>query len=179
MCYHPTAPERDAAMILHVDFEHFASTVARLLESKEAFLYDQSGTIAVSAAHPDRKIIVGSTLRGDVLEVRGTLENAGFTVFEGEWGESGEWPSDRMVEEPVYVAAIAYHSREKTPGLWVDAFPALPSTATALRAFYDELESNGEIAEVSFEEFVRAANPNVVILGPNEMRNYLKEKNGC
>jgi len=123
--------------------------------------------------------VVGSTLRGTSGEVRRKLELAGFEVFEGEWGEAGEWPSDRMVEEPIYIAAIAYRSRERTPGLWVDAYPALPTNATALRTFYDELSTNGEILEISFEEFVRAANPNVVILGPNELQNFVKDKAGC
>jgi len=163
-------------MILHVDFEQFIPTVQRVLQAKEVYVRDHNGLIAVSAANPERKFVVGSTQRGDLLEVRGKLEKAGFEVYEGEWGEAGEWPADRMVEEPIYIAAIGYQSREKTPGLWVDAFPALPNTATALRAFYDELSANGEIAEISFEEFVRAANPNVVILGPNELRAYVKEK---
>jgi len=163
-------------MILHVDFDQFAPTVERLLGTKEAYVRAHNGMVAISSGSPDRRTIVGSSRRGGLGEIRSTLESAGFTVYEGEWGEAGEWPSDRMVEEPVYIAAIAYQSREKTPGLWVDAFPDLPTTAVALRTFYDELTSNGEVAEVSFEEFVRVANPNVVILGPNELQNFLREK---
>lgn len=163
-------------MILHVDFDQFAPTVERLLAAKEAYVRAHNGTIAISSGSPDRRTIIGSSRRGSLEDIRVALEKAGFTVYEGEWGESGEWPSDRMVEEPVYVAAIAYQSREKTPGLWVDAFPDLPTTAIALRTFFDELSSNGEIGEVTFEEFIRAANPNVVILGPNELQNFLREK---
>lgn len=166
-------------MILHVDFEQFIPTVQRILEAKEAYVRDHNGLVAVSAANPERRFVIGSTLRGDAIEVRTRLEGAGFEVYEGEWGEAGEWPSDRMIEEPIYIAAISYQSRERTPGLWVDAFSDLPNTATALRAFYEELSLNGEIAEISFEEFVRAANPNVVILGPNELKAFVKEKSGC
>ncbi len=166
-------------MILHVGFDQFGATVRRLLETKEVYIRAQGGAVAVSASHPNRCYVVGSLIREPLETVRAKLSADGFEVFDGEWTDAGESPSDRLGERQTYLAAVAYTSREKMPGLWVDAYPAPPAPAIVLKTFYDELSANGEIGEVNFEEFVRLANPNVVIVGPNEIQGFLNEKEAC
>lgn len=166
-------------MILHVEFDQFAPTVERLLHAKEAYIRHHGGTTVVSAAQPDKHAVVASSVRETVEHVRSRLEKEGFEVHEGEWTDAGESPADRLGDRQCYIAAVSYVSREKMPGLWLDAYPAEPVTGSVLRAFYDELEGNGEIAEVSFEEFIRLANPNVVIIGPSEIQSYLNDKENC
>ena len=122
---------------------------------------------------------MASTSRLSAQEIRAKLQKDGFEVREGEWTDSGEGASDRIGERQAHIAAVAYVSREKTPGLWLDAFPAQPVTGAVLRSFYDELAANGEIPEVSFEEFVRLASPNVIIVGPSEIQGFLDQKENC
>lgn len=166
-------------MILHVEFGQFPDTVRRLIECKEVFVRTQAGTTVVTAGHPTKGVVVASAVRTSPDSLRAKLTEEGFEVFEGEWTNFGESAADRIGERQVYVAAVAYDSREKMPGLWVDAYPAVPVTATVLRNFYDELSENGEIGDVNFEEFVRLANPNVVIIGPNEIQEFLHAKDPC
>lgn len=166
-------------MILHVDLEQFPATVKRLLDTKEVYVRTHGGAVVVSASHPDKNLVVGCTVREPVAEVRTRLEAEGFHIYEGEWTDAGQSPADRLGERQTYLAAVAYNSREKMPGLWVDAYPAAPVPALVLKNFYDELTANGEIGEINFEEFVRMANPNVVIVGPNEIQSFLNAKENC
>jgi hypothetical protein len=41
---------------------------------------------------------------------------------------------------------------------------------------YREFDQNGEIADVSFEDFMRLAHLNVVILKPEELRYHVNQK---
>jgi hypothetical protein len=41
---------------------------------------------------------------------------------------------------------------------------------------YEELRETGELSEVSFEEFVRLANANVVVVTPAQLRGYVMAK---
>jgi hypothetical protein len=78
------------------------------------------------------------------------------------------------------VAAVSYASGTNQPGVWVDAFEGPPTTVQVLRSVYEEFRKNGEMPEVSFEEFVRIANPNVAIVTPPELAAYLQAKqNDC
>lgn len=98
------------------------------------------------------------------------------TIHRGSWSQGTDLPDREISISEAYVAAIAYQSSEHKPGIWVDAFPSLPTQVQALRALFDEFRATGEIAEVSFEEFVRLANPNVVIVGPAEIHSFLTQK---
>jgi hypothetical protein len=166
-------------MILHVAFEQFAPTVRRLLKTKEVFAKAQGQTVRLTAADPDKPAVVASTAAGPLDAARTRLEEEGLEVLEGEWRGKDWAPEADEIPCASYIAAVAYSSREPTPGLWVDAYPAAPLPGTVLRAFYDELAGNGEIPEVSFEEFVRLTSPNVVILGPEELQSYVASKLDC
>ena len=105
------------------------------------------------------------------------LIESGLEVFEGEWSEDRTEASE---EEPaLYVAAIAYRSKERAPGLWVDAFESPPIQGQVLKALYDEFLENGEIQDVSFEEFVRISEPTVVIVSPEDLSAFARSKEGC
>lgn len=166
-------------MILHVAFEQFTETVARILKTKDVFLVERNGLTAVTAGDPTLRAVVASLVREPRGAVQSKLTEQGYTVADGEWTDAGSTAFDSQPDRIVYVAAVAFNSREKTPGLWMDAYPAPPAQGLVLRTFYDELVANGEIGEVSFEEFVRMADPNVVILGPNEIQSFLNDKEGC
>ena len=67
-------------------------------------------------------------------------------------------------------------SERLMPGVWVDAYSEQPSAAMALKGLYDEFRSTGEVGEISFEEFVRLALPNVVIVSPLEIEKFIESK---
>ena len=85
-------------------------------------------------------------------------------------GEEG----DDLTE--IYVAGVAYRTESGPPGLWMDAYAVQPTQVQVLKSMYDEMTSTGQMAEVSFEEFVRLSESNVVVAGPNDLRSFLALK---
>ena len=162
-------------MTLQVPFETFPAVVARVLKVKEAFVTRHSGGALVTAADPQRGALVACIVALPVEEAREKLVAEGLEVFEGSWtgADTGDLACE-MAE--AFVAAISFQSSEGKPGIWVDAFPSLPTQIQVLRGMYDELRDTGELSDVSFEEFVRLANPTVVILSPSDLRSFLTQK---
>ncbi|HXH61093.1 MAG TPA: hypothetical protein VNI20_07015 [Fimbriimonadaceae bacterium] len=119
----------------------------------------------------------GTVVRADALspasEVRQTLEKAGLEVREGFWGDKLEDHS------ALWVAAVAYKSAEDTPGLWVDTYETKPSPGQVLSGLYDEFRADGDVGDVSLEEFIRRADPNVVILSPEQQAEFARKKTLC
>lgn len=164
-------------MTLQVPFESFPAVLERVLGIRHVFLTAHSSGTLVTAAEPGRTALVASVAPLPVPEARKFLEEAGLEVFDGAW--SGVDGTNLACENAeAYVASIAYQSTEGRPGVWVDAFPSLPTQVQVLRAMYDEFRETGELSDVSFEEFVRLANPTVVILSPSDLRSFLGQKAG-
>ncbi len=158
-------------MILRVPFEGFADAVRRCTSGEEAYVTNRNGLVWATAGEPGKGIIVAAAADVAPEEARKRLKDAGLMVHDGSWRESD---SDASLEEggQTHVAAVAYRSGEPSPGLWMDAFPSPVTQSQVLRAMYEEMVQNGEIDEVGFEEFVRVAEPNVVVLSPEEVAAY-------
>lgn len=159
-------------MTLEVPPEGFAEAVRKLAPGLPAFAAAEGGGTRLIAADPAKgvRVVAYSPVPPSAAAER--LRADGLTVREGRWVPD-EAP------EPVgeaHVAAVAYRTEGLKPGLWVDAFPEAPTPVQALRALYDEFRANGEIAEVSFEEFMRLAEPTVVVLAPGELRGFAAAK---
>lgn len=160
---------------LQVPFDSFPAVLERVLGVRHVFLTAHSSGALVTAAEAGRTALVASVAPVPVAEARKALEEAGLEVFEGAWsGVDGTNLACEAAE--AFVASIAYQSTEGRPGVWVDAFPSLPTQVQVLRAMYDEFRETGELSDVSFEEFVRLANPNVVILSPSDLRSFLGQR---
>ena len=163
-------------MTLNVPFDQFAKTIERVLGLSEAYVTVSSGTCIVSSAVPEKAIIVVSKTDHELAIVKAKLHHQGITLHEGSWSLEVE-PIGASTENVMgYIAAVSYRSGESTPGVWVDAYATLPTQVQVLRALYDEFRETGELPEVSFEEFVRLADPNVVIVAPNEIQSFLEKK---
>jgi hypothetical protein len=163
-------------MTFRVDLENFASAVERLLGVKVAAISTRDGRSILTAADAQKGLVVGCSSGKPASEIRESLTAKGLELISGEWSESGDFSLDSCDEQPSHIVAIAYKSRESTPGIWVDAFPHEPSNAEALKALFDEFESTGETAEVTFEEFVRLANPNVIVLSPEDVARFARAR---
>lgn len=165
-------------MVLRVPFERFAETVVSMAGAKRVFAELSNGKLLLTAANPDKGIVVSAETGQGLEKVKKSLEKDGFEVAEGVWAEAlGALPNGGS--QGNYVAAVAYKSGEPMPGLWMEAFDAPPGEAQVLRAMFDEFCDTGEITDVSFEEFVRLAHPNVVVLSPEEIAAFAEKQQGC
>lgn len=163
-------------MTLRVQYKDFAATATRY-KVRDVYVAPGAGCIEATAALVPERSILFSRSEQPLEIVREDLKSAGFQVYDGAW--SLDAPCD---EDPpggpseAYIAAVAYHSEGASPGIWVDAYESLPSQVQVLRSLYDEFRETGELGEVPFEEFVRLASPNVVVVAPNEIQGYLTDK---
>jgi len=163
-------------MVLTVAFDEFPEAARRAASTKEVYISPHGKGTFLTAADSRHDIIVAASTQLGPIGVKAQLEAAGLTVFEGAWSAYTASRNGAARFE-AYVAAVAYSSRELSPGLWVDAFATTPQIV--LRAMYDEFRENDEIGDVSYEDFIKYAHPNVVILGPGEIDTYLQQKEEC
>ncbi len=166
-------------MTLHVPFEQFAQTVQRVLGHREAYLAPHPAGSLVTSARLDRQALVVCVAKVSVEAAREVLEGAGFEAREGHWSLDGSPEPAGGAVAHAFIAAVAYSSGDDRPGLWLDAFPTLPTEMHVLRTMYDEFRQTGEVEDVSFEEFVRLAKPNVLVVSPTELQSYLTDKEEC
>lgn len=166
-------------MTLHVDFDQFAATVKRLIAEPVVFVARRDHRTCVTASDPAKQMLLFSQTKLPIEEAQSVLQKDGMEVLHGYWTE-GEPCDPREDRHYVHVAAVSYRSGEDMPGIWIDAYSELPSTAMVLRALFDEFKETGEVGDLPFEEFVRIANPNVVVVSPAELERFLEAKeNGC
>jgi len=165
-------------MTLQVDFDQFADAAKRHTKVQHAYLSRHEGRTLVAVADPVSNLILVAMSKHEIEETQAILKNEGFTSSKGAWHEGHDIHASDA--DTAFIAAVAYASGDEMPGVWVDAFAELPSQAMILKAIYEEFRQTGEVGEVSFEEFVRQANPNVVIVSPSEISSFLESKDkGC
>ena len=165
-------------MTLQVPLSDFAETIERILKLKEAYISRVSQGVLVTAASAENAVSVVALTKFEPDQVKSVLESAGVTCREGAWHT--EVSTELFAtEEPLYVGAVSYKTGDDKPGVWVDAYSFQPTQVQVLWFIYEEFRSTGELRDLPFEEFVRQANPNVVILGPNELRSFAEAKVGC
>lgn len=164
-------------MVLTVPYEEFPAAGKRL-GIHDVFVYEHGGHTHLTGADPHKSVLIASKTPASVEEVREHLKSAGFDVFSGQWSDQ-EASANGARNGEAYVAAVAYRSRESIPGLWMDAFPTVPTPQIVLRAMYDEFKENHEIGNATYEDFLSSAKPNVVILSPGEIETYLASKEEC
>lgn len=163
------------SVTLQVPFDAFPQVLERVLGVRHVFLTTHSSGSLVTAAEAGRTALVASVAPMPLAEARKALEGAGLEVFDGAWsGVDGTNLACETAE--AFVASVAYQSTEGRPGVWVDAYASLPTQVQVLRTMFDEFRETGELSDVSFEEFVRLANPTVVILSPSDLRSFLGQK---
>jgi hypothetical protein len=167
-------------MTLQVSFDQFAETVKRLLNQEEAYVSPHPAGTLVTSAKPEKGIVVAAITPLNPDMVSASLKDLGITVFHGTWLTSEEMLSTEPIQSTAsFIAAVSYRSTSDKAGVWVDAYPSLPTQVTVLKAMYEEFRQTGEVDDVPFEEFVQLANPNVVIVSPAEIESFLRQKGEC
>jgi hypothetical protein len=167
-------------MVLVVPYEEFPST-ARKLGIKEAFLSARGASTVVTGAHLERDLVIHCLANKALVDVKDELASQKFVTSNGRWTDTIEVTGEggNPIQDVFYVAAVSYQSREQMPGLWMDAYPTAPTPQIVLRAMYDEFAANGEIDSISYEDFLKKATPNVVILSPSEISTFVALKAEC
>lgn len=165
-------------MTLHVEFENFADAVKSHLGNAKAYIGRRENRTHVSAADPKSNTLISASTSLNMADASKLLEKSGMSVEHGGWSEAAGGATDALGELP-YVAAVAYKSSEDMPGLWMDAYEIPPTPAVVLKAIYDEFRQTGEVGDMTFEEFIRLASPNVAIVGPTEIERFLSDKAAC
>ena len=158
-------------MVLTVDFDGFAEATKSLTGGKEAFLAPMGGGCSLTSASSDRGIIVRSSCGLSVAEATSKLEEAGIAAKRGAWSEGST-----DARHTLWIAAVAYKSAENSPGLWVSTYQDKPTTGEVLALLYDEFRESGDVGELPLEEFLRLAEPNVVILSPDQLWEFAARK---
>lgn len=168
-------------MTLQVPFDQFVKTAERFAGSKEAFVSPHTSGAMITSAKPSGNVIVVSVTELSPKDATQRLKAAGMETFDGVWSLDGEIELGEHPMSNLHIAAVAYESADARPGIWVDAYSAPPTQVLALRSMYEEMRKTGELDDVSFEEFVRLANPTVVTIGPAELLAFLDQKRelGC
>lgn len=161
-------------MVLKVTFEDFAEAVRQYTGGKDAFLAELPSGASATAGSPTSGVIVSAVTELTPAKAKEYLTLAGLKVHEGTWALEADDPI--IGGEQAFFCAVAYRSREIMPGLWLDVFPYEPSRADVLRAMYDEFIHNGEMKEVTFDEFVRSSFANVVVLSPDIAKGLITKK---
>ena len=155
----------------------FAPTVKRLLESKDAYIMSHPGGSLATAGDPKKDILIAANTKATADDARAKLKAEGLEVHDGRWTTDAQLSLEETA--PPYIAAVAYESSEDKPGIWLDAYAGLPTSIQVLKAMFDEFRQTGELDEVSFEEFIRHANPNVIVVSPAEIQGFVLQKEGC
>lgn len=163
-------------MTLQVPFEQFVATAKRVVGAKEAYISRHPKGSLVTASSESARMVVASVTVASVDAARGKLREAGMHVYDGGWSTEGLIEETVAPPPEIYVAAVAYESGEGRPGIWLDAFPELPTQVQVLRAMYREFLDTGELTDIPFEEFVRLANTNVVVVPPSQLAGFAAAK---
>lgn len=158
---------------MRVELDRFPAEVKARLDLTFAYIAPMGRGSLASAADPAKNLMIAATSLVNPAEATKLLEDAGMTVHSGTW----LLESFELDDAPVttgYVAAIAYRTREAKPGVWLDAYDHEPTPAEVLKRLFDEFRETGELPEVTFEEFLRLAHPNVAVISPDEIVRYIE-----
>lgn len=160
-------------MVLRVEYEQFADEVTARLDGQIVYIAQVTGGSFVSAADTANGFIIEAFSDREPEQVLRELGEHGLRTAKGSWKSEDTEPC-AIEPDRLYIGAVAYRSSEAKPGLWIEAFANQPTPAEVLKRMYDEMVSTGEIGNVSFEEMMRYATPNVVVVGPDQLRYFLQ-----
>lgn len=156
-------------MTLRVSLEDFPEAVHRYGGGTEVYVSGSDDALTVTSHNDDTGVIITTTSEHGLESLKNYLGAAGLEL------RDGAWEGETELHE-IHVAGVAYISKEPLPGLWMDAFPYTPSVQDVMRAFYDDMIESGEINGITFEQFRKLVQPNVVVLSPAELRGFASRK---
>lgn len=158
-------------MVLHVEFSHLSEEAKRHGLKPWVYLHTIGAKVIATLADPSSHMIVQSETRTTMEEAKAQAAEQGLLVHEGRW-TADPMSGEINVQEQIWVAAVAYKSTEEKPGLWVQGYRGNPSAGDVLKDFFEEMAGEADLTGVSLDDFSQAVNPNIVVLGPNELAAF-------
>lgn len=159
-------------MTLRVPFEGFAEAVRRNLSTHDAYVHTDRARVIVSAGQGEKRMVVISSTHLPVDTVKAQLHAEGLHVYQGLWSIGDDL---ELLEMP-YIGAVSYRASKDKTGLWVEAYPSLPTEVQVLQDLYEEFRANDEMPETTFDAFVQVAQSSVLILSPDQVENFFTTK---
>lgn len=157
-------------MVLRVSSERFLEEVQTRIGNAPVYLQRRGRHTVATAAATDKNLLILAEFPLPLDEVKHHMDDQRIQHFEGGWSDQIE---DGPSAEPLpFVMAVAYRSEGSRPGLWIDSDHIERTSSDVLRRMFDEFQANGEIAETTFEEFVRVSEPNVLVLSPHQLLHW-------
>jgi hypothetical protein len=156
------------AMNLRVPYSDFVRELRQRLPLAEVYLERSGMAVILTAGDVAAGFTLLSLAPVPLSEVQEMLTSEGLSFRPGRW-----FVPDGATQILPHVVAISYRSGEDKPGLWVEAYPYKPTPGHALGRLFDELTSDGYLENSSLDDFIRLAEPNVVILDPEELSTFM------
>ena len=159
-------------MTLRVPFDGFVEAVRRNLSTHDAYVHSDNARVIVSAGQGDKKMVVVASAQMTVEEAKNQLHGEGLHVFEGLWSIG----DDLELMEMPYLGAVSYRANKEKTGVWLEAYPELPSETRVLQDLYEEFRESGELGDINFDQFEVSSQASVVLLSPNQLESFLTAK---
>lgn len=156
---------------MHVDFEHIAEEVKRHGYKPWAYVSRDRNTTLVTVGSPESRTVVQAETTLGPEEAKKLLTEQGLLVAPGRWVPD-PFAGELHIAQPIWVTAVAYRTQDEKPGLWVDASRSELSVGDVLRDFYEEMGTETDLSTTSLDEFIVLTNPNVVVLGPDQLAAF-------
>lgn len=159
-------------MTLRVPFDGFVEAVRRNLSTHDAYVHTDKARVVVSAGQGDKKMVIISSTQMSIEETKAKLHGEGMHVYEGLWSIGDDF---ELMDMP-FLGAVSYRANKEKTGVWLEAYPELPSETRVLQDLYEEFRGSGEIDELSFDQFEASAQATVVVLSPDQIETFLTSK---
>jgi hypothetical protein len=162
-------------MVLQVSIESFTEELKQHLQTNEVYLDSGPEGTVVTASQESCGFVLYASTDAAPEQVHTMLKENGLSVHQGRWHDVAI-PEDQLHIPPYSIAAVAYHSAEEKPGLWVNVYSTEPAPIEVLHHLYEEFLATGEMSKIEFEDFIRITKPNVVLLSPQQIESFLRRQ---
>jgi hypothetical protein len=159
-------------MTLRVPFDGFVEAVRRNLSTHDVYVHSDRARVVVSAGQGDKQMVVISSASMTIEEAKKRLHGEGLHVFDGLWSIGDDF---ELMDMP-YLGAVSYRANKERTGVWLEAYPELPTETRVLQDLYEEFRETGELGELTFDQFEAGAQATVVVLSPDEIDTFLTNK---
>jgi hypothetical protein len=159
-------------MTLRVPFDGFATAVREQLKTKSVYVWaDGARTILTAGESGSTTIVLSRTPLG-LDAVKEKLAAEKLEVREGVWSVDDDF---EFLGLP-WVAAVAYRASKGSVGVWLEVYPTEPTESMAMESMYDEFCESGEVSGIPLVRFIEMTTPQVQVIGPVEMAEYLQKR---
>jgi hypothetical protein len=159
-------------MQLLTDWDGFKTELQnRWPNGATVYLSRQGEFTTATATDPEQTFIFRCQHQIPLEQAKQDLESVGHACRNGRWTTESESAS----LDELYIAAVAYQSDQKEPGLWIDVYTQAPTPSQVLANLLAEFNADGTLDHADNDSFSKIAFPNIVILSPQNIQSFLAQ----